>query len=259
MENNERVRRPVPDRTKPNRNILGALGQSDAKSGIARPQSNSSQTMHPLGPGFSNPDDAKSSTESDGSNASGYIDSSVRAASDLIDAHIRQGQETAKSMKNGRSVDGSLQSNLPELLTGLMRAYSDVAAVWVDVASTLTQSIVDTKTEPQRQPRNEQGNSQIGLKVVCNCSVEANIEIHHPSTDLIAQPLVAANGATMSQINDVNYEAAVDGGFGKICVRIERDQPAGSYHGLLLTAGGEAPAGVLTIRILDAKDSGMTQ
>ena len=51
MTDTERLRRPVPERTRPNRNILGALSQTDGRAN-GKAGGFGEAGMHPLGPGF---------------------------------------------------------------------------------------------------------------------------------------------------------------------------------------------------------------
>lgn len=243
MDTQERIKRPIPPRTGPRRNVLGALGQTDgrAQGGTAQPHTPPMQAPedggHPLGPGFN---------DGAGVDPKGVIDEGVRAASDLVDAHIRQGEETAKSLAKGTSIPLS-QTDVSGLLTGLVRAYSDVASVWVDIVGSLAQKVegLGQGGEGAAAPGPALA-PNFGLSLISAGRVETRIEMFKPVPAVTPQPLVSSSVTPPAQITDIAFVAEAPA---RLTVEVPADQTPGVYHGLLLSAEDQSPAGVLTITV----------
>ena len=239
MTQPERIKRPIPERTHPKRNVMGALSQSDALLQDAPLLGSTPETGgHPLGPGFSD-------TNRTPTDPLHVIDQGVRAASDLVDAHIRQGSETAKALGKGASEIPMSQTDVSGLVTGLVRAYSDVAAVWVDIVGSLAQKVEGIKGAAPDQPQAATGAPAVGLSISSCGRVETQLDMFRPATQLNPQPLVCAGIVPAAQITDIRFEA------GKIAVTVPTGQVPGTYHALLLSAVDQTPAGALTLRILE--------
>ena len=244
MDSPDRIRRPIPERTRPRRNVLGALGQQDA---MAERAPGPDEGGHPLGPGFG---DFGLGQE----DALGLIDEGVRAASDLVDAHIRQGEETARALGKGAASIPLAQTDVSGLVTGLVRAYSDAASLWVEIVGSLAQRI-ERAPAPQPGPQAAAGlASPIGLSISSAGRVEAGIEMFRPASGLVPQPLTAAAPAPPAQITDVRFEAS--GAAGRIRITVPDGQAPGTYHGLLLSAADQSPVGALTLTVQGAAPPG---
>ena len=241
MNQPERIKRPTPERTKPRRNVLGALGQADAMlDPLAAPGPD--QGGHPLGPGFG---DFGLGQE----DALGLIDEGVRAASNLVDAHIRQGEETAKALGKGAASIPLAQTDVSGLLTGLVRAYSDVASVWVEIVGSLAQKIDRGPSQQAASATSVGVAAGIGLSVAAAGRVEVGIQMFRDAPALVPQPLTAAPPAPPAQITEVHFEAD---GAGRIRIVVPDGQAPGTYHGLLLSAADQSPVGALTLTVHDA-------
>lgn len=251
MTTPERIKRPIPERTKPNRNVLGALGQTDGMLGSAPPIDTPQNGGHPLGPGFNEPRQSAPEDALAGNEHLDLIDEGVRAASELVDAHIRQGEETARALGKGAAGIPLAQTDVSGLLTGLVRAYSDAASIWVDLVGSLAQKVegVAHAARPAAPPVS-MGSASFGLSVTCEGSVEAGYEMFRDADSVQPQPLiVAAPGAPPVQIDKVRFEPGTPGKTGRICVTVPKGQTPGTYHGLLLCAADHSPVGVLTLRV----------
>ena len=228
MKEPQRLRRPVPRRTRPNRSILGALSQSDGMPSTAdRVGEPETADMHPLGPGFGDAAGADFAADPLSDSARDYIDRNVRSASDLIDGQIRQGQETAKSL--GRSAFSSLNgaaSDLPTLLTGLVRAYSDIGTAWVDIVGALAQKAETAAPGAANGSRNGSDMPMIGLSIKACQPVEASLELFRPAQRLIVQPLVATPPGNAADIREVSFEPDGTGTGGRIRIIIPAARPS---------------------------------
>lgn len=243
MTTPDRIKRPVPERTKPKRNVLGALGQADAMADRAAVPGGSASPGHPLTPGFVDGADKDPSLS--------FIEEGVRAASDLVDEHIRQGEETARSLGSGEGKIPLTNTDVSGLITGLVRAYSDVASVWVDIVGSLASKVdLSGLTQGDGTPQTVGVPSTIGLRITTADMVEAKIEMFRPATAVQPQPLVSTTQGAPAQITSVAFEA------GQIAVTVPRGQAAGVYHGLLLSTADQSPAGVITLTVLGGTDPG---
>lgn len=241
MTQPERLRRPVPERTKPNRGILGALGQAEGP--VAPPRE-----AHPLTPGFEETE-TRAGINADSAQ---YINDSVRAASDVVDAHIRQGHAAAQSLGAGAVGAGVLkgltgQKDGGQLLGSLTRAYTDLAAIWVEVAKSVAGQIGEIKPgagdtgHGQAQP--------VALIVDCRMRAETRLDMFRACSDLIAQPLVAQGAQAVTQIADVSFAPGQADRAGVLHVQVPDDAAPGRYYGLLLDAADMSPVGALSLHL----------
>lgn len=249
MSRPERIKRPVPERTKPKRNVLGALGQADGMLGAAASIDTPQNGGHPLGPGFNDAAPPPSEEAIMGRENLGLIDEGVRAASELVDAHIRQGEETAKALGKSASIPLT-QTDVSGLLTGLVRAYSDAASIWVDLVGSLAQKVEGVAQGRPAQPQAASIQAGFGLSIASEGRVETGFEMFRAADDVLPQPLVISDGSAAPQISDIRYEHGAAGKVGRISVSVPTGQPAGTYHGLLLSAADQSPVGVLTLRVV---------
>jgi hypothetical protein len=229
-----RFRRPVPERTQPNRGILGAFGQRNWGA--------PSEYGHPLGPGF---DDAV-----EGGAPLDFLDDQVREASDLIDRHVaetvqdRAGQDDGLLGTLSGLYQGANGGDLTALVATLTRTYADAASKWVDIAGSLVEQLSRTRSQPGPSG-DASGLGAAGpvLSIRAACPVEARVEMFRAALALSAQPLGSDDPANAARITDVRVED------GRLRVTVPADQPPGTYYGLLLEDGA-GPAGVVTVEVL---------
>lgn len=247
MPYQDRVKRPVPERTKPNRNVMGALGQAEAtpQDPIRTPPNGG----HPLGPGFNDPAQPAPNEAISAGDHLGLIDEGVRAASELVDAHIRQGEETAKALGKGAASIPLTQTDVSGLLTGLVRAYSDAASIWVDLVGSLAQKVEGVGQARAPAAQGAVRSAGFGLSISCEGRVETEFEMFRVAGEVVPQPLMPTDDVAAAPISEVRFEAGQTGKAGMICVSVPKGQPAGTYHGILLSAADQSPVGVLTLRV----------
>lgn len=240
MTQHDRLRRPVPERTKPNRGILGMLGQAEGPSAPV--------DGHPLAPGFTQQPDPRAPLNPE---AADYISDSVRAASDVVDEHIRQGHAAAQSL-GGASLGAGMLKGLTgqaeggHLLGSLTRAYSDLAAVWVEVAKSVAGQLGETKPATAPNPAGEA--PPMALIVECRGRAETRLDMFRACSDLIAQPMVA-QGADMVAISDVTFTPAQGDSAGVLHVVVPQDAQPGRYYGMLLNAADMSPVGAISLNL----------
>ncbi|MEM7520311.1 MAG: hypothetical protein AAF307_04675 [Pseudomonadota bacterium] len=201
---------------------------------------------HPLGAGFGRRTTPEAAPQ-------GVIEEGVRAASDLVNEHIRRGEDAVKALGGGDDARIPLsQTDLSGLVTGLVRAYSDVASVWVDVIGSLASKIegVGQGAAPDAAQRPVPAfASAIGFRIKTSEMVEAHVEMFRPVGALAPQPLVSTDVTPPQLITEVHFEPGAAGAAGQVSITVPKGQAAGVYHGFLLAAETKAPAGVLTLTV----------
>lgn len=237
-----RARRPVPERTQPNRGILGVFGQRD--------WTGQAPTGHPLG--FDDDSD-------DRPQAGAFLDEAVQQASDLVDRHIRDAaQETGPAATPGGiwgrladSANGIDAQDLAKLATTLTKTYTDVAGLWVDLA----RDMADRLRGPQQAHAHPQPAAAVApvpapsIRLCAAAPVEARVDMFRPAGPLRAQPLGSDDPAQPARITEV----AMDGG--ALSITVPPDQPTGTYHGVLTDDAG--PAGAVTVTVFAPDDGGV--
>lgn len=239
MTDSPRITRPIPDRTHPRRGAMGALNQHD-------PMADAATGGHPLGPGFAAAGDATAAAHA----AFDKIDEGVRAASDIVDAHIRQGEETAKALGRGEPSQSLGQGDLSGIITGLVRAYSDVASVWVDVVGALAARIEGAGGQAAATPTSPVPTQAFGFRIATATPVAAQVEMFRPADAVKAQPLVASTADGPAQITDVRFEPSGAGAAGLIAIQVPNGQAPGLYNGVLLHEADNTPVGVVTLTVM---------
>ena len=243
-----RFRRPIPERTQPNRGILGAFVQRDwggAPGGHPLGPGFDDHTApggHPLGPGF---DDAVTGAE-----PGVFMGDEMREASDLADAHVaetlqdRAGQDDGLLGTLSGLYAGGQGSDLTGVIATLTRAYTEAAGKWVDLAGSLVEQLSQLRTSPGA-PRDVSGLGAAGpvLSIRASIPVEARVEMFRAAMALTAQPLGSDDPKNAARITQVAVED------GRLRVSVPADQPPGTYYGLLLEEGA-GPAGVVTVEVL---------
>lgn len=235
----EFIRRPTLDRTDPHRNIFNAFRQSDGRkpevfgdekvwrsfqSGNAEeaePSNGSSWAPGPLWDGVSE---------------------SVRAGYDVINRQIEEGKATAARFASPDR--GGQSQRMPEILERLIRTYSDIGSVWVELLVAATER---DQPKAAKAPEGKSGSRDdvgVGVQVRASCPVTARARLYRPvAGTLTALPLRGA-GPDAGEIHSVSVEPGY-------CVHVDvpSDAKHGTYYGILLEQGADEPAGSLTLTV----------
>ncbi len=235
----EFLRRPTLDRTDPHRNIFNAFRQSDGRkpdvfgdekvwrsfqSGNAEepePSNGSSWTPGPLWDGVSE---------------------SVRAGYDVINRQIEEGKATAARFASPDR--GGQSRGMPEILERLIRTYSDIGSVWVELLVAATERDQPKAASAPETTAGLRDDVGVGVQVRASCSVTARARLYRSVTGTLnALPLRGA-GADGGEIQSVSVEPGY-------CVHIDvpSDAKHGTYYGILLEQGADEPAGSLTVTV----------
>lgn len=247
-----RARRPIPERTRPRRGILGAFGQADWVHASPR--------GHPLGPGFDMPTD----TPDEIPPSHGLDHDHIRDAQDLIEQHIRQ--DTSEPFFDGGGWNSMPDSGIMAGLTALlgnaragdisdlaaqmMRSYSEIAGLWVETAAELRDILTSRAGTGPVPDRPEHAAAPAGpapvVIVVSPSPVDVQIDMFRTSEIDRIKPL-DPDRRDAAQITQVSVAD------GKIRICLSSEALPGLYHGLLLDAAG-GPLGAVTLRVLEAAE-----
>ncbi|MEH6647179.1 hypothetical protein [Sulfitobacter sp.] len=253
MQEPDRLRRPVPERTKPHRGILGALIQKDGTTMASPLEPSTVQGSHPLTPGHQ----ADPPEEGVTRDAADFISEGVRAASKVADAHILEGQQTAQSL--GASVLRGItrQKDAGNLLGNLTSAYSDLAAVWMEVAQAIAGQITEGKPaapETTAPAAHEKPPASIALVLDCARRVETRLDMFRSVSNVLPQPLVSSDAEISARVSGVSFTQGQGGQAGILHVLVPADATPGRYYALLLDAASMSPAGALSLRLFDDEE-----
>lgn len=240
---------------------MGAFNQG----GSPLPQG-SEPPGHPLGPGFASDGDhagngAQASSAHDhdrggvdpdpaphGREDADFIAKSIRAASDLVDDHIRKGQDAARDL--GRIPLGATGSggDLTGLLSRLAQSYSEAGSAWVELVSSLAR-----KTGEKESTEGTRTAPQPILRITTTRPVEASVDMFRAAINLQPQPL-RTSGTEPLELTAPVASLIGDGRRACLTLDIGAGDAPGTYHGLILDAQDHRPAGTLTVTILPGPD-----
>lgn len=245
-----RLRRPLPPRTMPRRNILGVFMQKDgsaqnAPSQAAPKHSDPPARSHPLG----------LPVEEDGPQqeciAPDFDHAAMQAASSVADRHIREGAKYTISTdttawKRLSSLPGSIDpKEIADLARALTQGYTAVAQSWIDMADKL-RSILGTQT--QGKPVGTGAPTGPMICIQAQQRMSARVRMFGAGEIQTVHPLVPEDASQGTMITDVSYAD------GQIDIHIPSSVAPGRYHGVILSTEA-APIGVVTLTVPDPGDA----
>lgn len=237
MNEEDRVKRPAPERTEPKRHWTEGF----AKGGGS-----------PLHDGATDPRDAAYQTIND--------------AYRLIDDYMRQGQQVAE---NFWLPLGGAAGSFREAPERFMRALGDMTLAWVEVMQQWTATSAGTapfaatgKAPPfdgvdasgeqkpvDATPSPRSGSSAVRVVVSAESPIELVVDLSEGAdlTQLQLPELRDAAG-TAAPLSDVSVQRDANGAFVKLVV--PKTHPAGTYNGLFLDQTTRRPRGTLSLTLL---------
>lgn len=249
------LRRPELERTDPLRNIFNAFRQNDGRGlddaflqsfaqGIAEAGTGAPSGAAATKPGQKAPKThAQPQGWAPGPLWSG-VSESVKAGYDVINRQISEGQAVAAQFSGQGSDAGAGARNVPELLNRLVRTYSDMGAVWVDLLSAALERETATAAQPAAPTAAAPPTSGVAVEVIAAQRVMARARLYRAvSGDLSALTLRTA-GKDAAEVSGVQVLPGP-----VVQIDIPSGTPAGIYHGILLEEGAEEPAGSVSVTI----------
>jgi hypothetical protein len=248
----QRVRRPVPSRTDPDRRWRGVFGTPKTQ-----PENGNSRAS-------AGPD----SQAANGARAASY--EAVNNAYRVIDEYLRQGQRMAEQFwlpsGGGTGPMGSMQ-DAGRVFERFLRSAGDMGAAWLEMmsrwsspterddapagkASPFTAGKQAPGHQARADPQGSSGASGLSVSVESSRKFQIWVDLHGQGqrTDLELRELTALD-RSVPAITDIRLEAGSAEGQLTIRVRVPEGQPAGVYNGLLIGRGNHRPGGTVSLSL----------
>lgn len=258
------VREPVvlprPERSTPKRGIFRAFSQKDRSPPMFKQgakfsdddfwQGASAGSTHRTD-GATGPEQSTSADDIPRSaSLSDNVSDAVRAAYNVIDQQIREGQAAAVALnKSGKLLDAK---NVPAILNRLVQTYSDLGAVWVDLLLAATErngkessgsgeAGASTTTGPSSSAS---AATSIAVEVTAQTRVSVRARLYRNASGALSAMPLRGTGADAPMIDSVDI---VSGPLVKLTV--PHDLPSGDYHGMIIEHGADEPAGSISLKV----------
>lgn len=259
------LRRPELERTEPKRNILNAFRQTDGRAlddaflrsfaqGIAENgAANGANGANEAGAAQA---EARSQAQKQAQTRthtqpqgwapgplwSGVSDS-VKAGYEVINRQILEGQAAAAQFAApGGATAGA--RNVPELLNRLVRTYSDMGAVWVDLLSAALEREATAATAQAPQPATGATASAVAVELIAAQRVTARARLYRGVAGELTALSLRSTGKEGGELTGVTILPGP-----VVQIDIPTGTAAGSYHGILLEEGAEEPAGSVSVTV----------
>lgn len=229
----KRTHRPPMDRTAPHRDFASILGQAASTSGPD-----------------TNPRAERSAPEGD------PIANGVRAAYQVIDAYLRQGQRVAQQFGKFAYTPLSTVANTADLQARTLQLWNDLIANWFDLLGVLTEAVARplTSTAPDQgraaQTAGAGGDAppvQLAYEIASRQPACVSAQFHQgrATTELASHGLRNMAGGCI----DVAFDRPSDDGPVVVKIRVPDEQEPGLYTGVLLDARNESVVGSVTLQL----------
>lgn len=233
MSQDERIKRPRPDRTGPIRGWSGIFGRPRGDAG----------TGHAAG--F---DDV--------------VTRSVELGYRVIDEYVRQGQRAAAGMRDRRADPEAFTSDLQGLLGRMAQYTSEFLGVWSEFVEVATRGAVmpgfgttnggGSAPSPSTPAAPAAASDDAGLRVELRCArpteVAVDLRPYAAGARLCVQGLRAMEPGE-PRLDDVTLEPGGPGSPLVLRIAIAPEQPAGTYNGILVEEDTSRPVGTVSVRL----------
>jgi hypothetical protein len=233
----ERVHRPAMDRTAPRRDFTAMFERNGSSTSPDNPADDRpfDQTGDPIGNG-------------------------VRAAYEVIEGYMRQGQQAAQQYAKRSYAPFQTAPETSDLQARSLQLWTDLVANWFDLLGVLTESMV----RPAAASKNGEGTSrqapdgeaaqsqvrpvQLAYEVASAQPVRVYAEFH-PGRETIHLATHGLRSLTSSGCINVAFETPQGDGPVVIKIRVPGGQEPGLYTGALLHAHSGTAVGNLTLQL----------
>lgn len=170
----------------------------------------------------------------------------MRAGYNVLNQQVDEGKQAARTFGTAQSGLGG--KNVSAILNRLVRTYSDIGAVWVDLLIAATER--DAQPAPAAAPAPAAHaaapppGAAVAVELTASRPVTARARLYRgTSGHLTALPLRGV-GPDAPEIPSV---AIVPGPL--VQLTVPADLPAGQYHGIVIEDGADEPAGSISVRV----------
>jgi hypothetical protein len=278
----ERIRRPQIERTEPLRSWQGVFGPPSSGTRCATGTADGGDAADPVGAA----DVGATAGTADGVGASRApnveqaVSRSVEIGYQVIDHYLRQGQEVARSVTEGRATTASLVRDTTDLSTRMVQYASDFVGTWMELLEVIATRGTPAAAQPARnafeapqpardasaashwedsapaaaaRPTPAAGISTIPvvLAVRTGRPVEASLDLD-ASTAAAALRVCALRASEPRGPHDARIDAVgVEHAGGRTVVHLTiGDQPPGTYEGIVTDDTLNLPVGRVRLTIL---------
>lgn len=225
----ERLRRPLPQRTHPIRNMSALAGKRGGEAET------------PAG------DDARPGPEPGEARGQG-APRAVGLGYRVIEDYIRQGQEAARAAASGVAGGFGAAGSFQALTERMLRD----GLVWLEYLAKMWAAIDPPRRHPPEDRKSVAQEPAAGFRVRLASPAEAEVAVDlHASADgrSLAVHDLRSPDPEAPAIAGVEIERAPDAGGWRVAVRVPDDQPAGLYSGIVYDRGDGSIRGTVSVRV----------
>lgn len=200
--------------------------------------------------------------------ADSVVSRAVELGYKVIQEQIEQGQHIAEQLTSGNIDPGMMNSNASELTERVLRFYSDMGALWIEMLESVFRNPamgeMFSKLMPDANGRmngfagngasapRTNGHSHIPVEIVSSepTGARVSVDLHTDcSYELLAVYALHAKDPKLSPIAEITFVAASDEWPATIRVFIPAGQASGTYSGLVMNTASDEPAGTMCVLI----------
>ena len=208
----------------------------------------------------------------------------VELGYDVIDKQIRDGRDAAERLRAGLATSTQLNSNINNLVEGLVATTRDVGATWLDLISIVLRSVgPQTACSAPHHDFSEAGQTRTATATRTSSSgsartisritpadtaspsvppeievrgvgvKEVTLDLRPPLTDFtpFVGPLRVFGGGRGPELTDVRFALGPDRTRAVLIVDVPRNQLAGSYTGVVLDSSSHQAGGWVNVVVGD--------
>lgn len=201
------------------------------------------------------------------------IASAVGLGYRVVEDYIRQGRQTAQSIRENRYGPQDMQHDAQELAARVFQYGSEFTALWfeflgVAMNSPSARGFVDpletraaehspsdseAEPDPNVYPNHptQLRSSQVALCVEAARPTKVTVDLkpHDPKVSFVCHALRAAD-AMKPRIKEVSVDRGVGTGPVTVTIRVPDDQPEGTYLGAIVDGRTNVPLGIVSLEVL---------
>jgi hypothetical protein len=266
---NKRKHRGEPARTAPQRSATGHIKRNAERPNDAAGADRSEGAPEPI-------------AETVRNTIAGVVDLGYS----VIERQIREGRDAADRLRAGLATSEQLNTNINNLVEGLVATTRDVGATWLDLISIVLRSAgpqstcsatrtgsaafgqaSTTRSSPSTTTRT--GTSGNAMTVSSITLIDPagphepplievkgirvkSVTLHLQPPSIQFMPLVlplAASPSSLAPLTGVKFELSADQTRAILKVNVPRDQPAATYTGVIVDAGTNEPGGTVSVTV----------
>ncbi|MCW5891223.1 MAG: hypothetical protein KIT14_11815 [bacterium] len=229
MSQDDRIKRPRPERTAPIRGWSGLFGRPGGEAGP-------------------------------GGGLDDVVTRSVELGYRVIDEYVRQGQRAAAGLRDRRTDPETLTSDLQGLLGRMAQYTSEFLGVWGEFVELATRGTMPgfaatgggTPPPASAPAAATAASDEPGVRVeLCAArptEVAVDLRPHTPGTRLCVQGMRAMDPGE-PRLEGITLEAAAPGAPLVLRVVVPQEQPAGTYNGIVVEEDTSRPVGTVSVRL----------